>query len=808
MKFTYDWLKDYLDTDAAPMDIAAALTRIGLEVDDIVTAPAPIAARILECEDIPGTHLHKLLVDDGAGTPRNVVCGAPNVRVGLVSALALPGCKIGGIEIKAGKIRGFESNGMMCSAKELGISDDHDGIIELDEKSETVGQPILQITNHKSQITTFEAGITPNRPDYLAVCGISHDLAAAGMGKFIHKYDNYVGEFKDSARNARIENYAACPVYYFCEINDIKISPSSPRIANRLAAIGINPKNAAIDATNYVCYDIGQPMHCFDADQVNGDIIIRNAKPGEKFTDLFGAEHELAATDLVIADSDGILALAGIVGGGRGMTTDDTKNIILESAYFEPVGIRKTAKRLGLSTDSSYRYERGIDPTITFHGIMQSAKIITDACGGDVAVPFRDWDKTNPKLRFMGENPENYSDRIEWLKVLDPRRIPYTPALFKHKTGIDLSSEKQKEILENLGFGVEIDGDEWTIIPTPARVDVEIPENIVSDLIRIYGYDKIESKEQLVASKNNTDVIYSINDALKTYLCTLGLYESITYGFGDSEKEKLLSDRPNIAVLNPIVANLNTVRNGLVQNMLDVIAFNDRFRRTNLNLFELGTVFDGDMPGQQHDQLIIARTGIAGSNMGAKHGRAIEIYDVRRDLLDLLDGGDVENDPAPQKWANPYRAGRIVKNGTVAAQFGELHPLIAKHFGVKTNVVLGIVDDIKILQEHTACHASRITHHASRNDFPEFPLITRDFAFIVDNGINPSDIVSAILGANEIVYETNVFDVFDLGDGKKSVAFEIVLQPVANMTDADLLDLQNEIIRNTECKFNAKIRDK
>jgi phenylalanyl-tRNA synthetase beta chain len=778
MKFTLDWLKDYLDTDASADEIAERLTAIGLEIDDVITEPAPIAAKIVECEDIHDTHLHKLKVDDGSGELRDVVCGAPNARAGLVSALALPGCKIGGIEIKAGNIRGHISNGMMCSEKELGLSNNHDGIVELDKNSE-VGKPLTAVGCGLT--TIFDAGITPNRPDYLSVRGIARDLAASGIGRLQPTAISPQPSVNKGARKAVIENEDACYVYSLCEIHGIKMAPSNPKIAGRLSAIGINPKNACIDATNYVCYDMGQPMHCFDADEINGDIIIRNAKHGEKFTDLFGAEHELIDADLVIADADGILALAGIIGGARGCTTDKTKNIILESAYFEPIGIRKTAKRLGISTDASYRYERGIDPTIAQEGAALAARIIVNKCDGEIVGSF---------TAVRAQSTDHRS------------QIKYSPKLFHKITGIDLAADKQKEILEKLGYIVN---DDWTIKQPSWRVDDAIPEVLVSDILRIYGYENIKSTEHRAQSINNIVI-----ESIKSKLASLGLVESITFGFGDSEKEKLLSDKPSILIKNPIIETMNTARNGLVQNMLDVIANNDRFRRSNLNLFELGTVFDGDMPGQEHKQLIIACTGIAGDNIGAKHGRNVEIYDVRDDLLELFLGAKVENDTAALKWGNPYRAGRIVQAGKIVAQFAELHPMIAKKFGIKTNVVLGIVNDTDVIPE-PAQNPPRPAFGAAtppREGNNDFPLITRDFAFVVDNKVSPDDIVSAIRSTFVIVYETNVFDVFDMGDGKKSVALELILQPTTNMSDNDLLEFQSKVIAAVESKFDAKIRDK
>ena len=319
MKWTYDWLKEYLDTKLSANEIADTLTRIGLEIDDVTSPVAPIAAKIVECKPHENSdHLHVLKVDDGSGTLRQVVCGAPNARVGLISALAIPGCVIDGHEIQSGKLRGVLSDGMMCSARELGIGDDHSGIIELSAKT-TIGSPVLNVK------TVFDAGITPNRPDYLSVRGIALDLAAADAGKYTAKESTELKPVKAS-RNVKVET-ELCPTYRFAEIHNIKMAKSNDTIAGRLSAIGINPKNAPIDATNYVCYDMGQPMHCFDADDIVGDIVVRMAKNGEKFTDLFGTEHELKSTDIVIADKAGILALAGVVGGARGCTNDNTKNI-------------------------------------------------------------------------------------------------------------------------------------------------------------------------------------------------------------------------------------------------------------------------------------------------------------------------------------------------------------------------------------------------------------------------------------------------------------------------------------------------
>ena len=767
MKWTYDWLKEYLDTDLSPEQIADELTRIGLEVEDLITPIAPIAARIVECKPHENSdHLHVLMVDDGTGTLRQVVCGAPNARVGLVSALAVPGCVIDGHEITSGKLRGVVSNGMMCSAKELGIGDDHSGIIELDENTK-IGSPVLDTK------TVFDAGITPNRPDYLSVRGIARDLSASNSGKYIAPCDT---EFKQVAGNRRaVIKTDKCATYKLIEISGVKIAPSSEKIASRLRAIGINPKNAAIDATNYICYDMAQPMHCFDADQIHGDIVVRMAKSGEKFTDLFGGEHELTDTDMVIADDMGILALAGVIGGARGSTTDDTKNIILESAYFDPVSVRKSAKRIGMSTDASYRYERGIDPTITGMAAMNAANIIMDACGGKITTA--------------------YSAGMD--KLTDTK-IEYTPKYFAQKTGADMDENIQRDILEKLGYTLEIVGKKWLVTPPSRRVDVQIPETIVADLLRIYGYEKLA----LAATHTIGDVEKKYNHELylKRHLASRGLNECCSYAFGCSTIEQLLSDKPIVKIANPITTDMDTARNGLLGGLLETVSNNEKRGYADLNLFELGTVFDGDAPGMQHASLCIVRTGRTGPKHWQSRTRDVDIYDVKSDIVSMLNGQKytVSTDDVP-RWAHPYRYGKIIQGKRTLAEFGELHPSIAKKLRIKTNVVIAIVDDINNMPQQ----------RVGKNITPsEFQPITRDFAFIVDMDMPAEKLTGAAISADARITDVVVFDAFDLSECKKSIAFTITIQPRENMSDSDLLKIQDAVIKSVENKCNAQIRDK
>ena len=772
MKWSINWLKQYLKTDLTPEQIADKLTAIGLEVEDLYNPVLPIAAKIVECKPHENSdHLHVLKVDDGTGKLRQVVCGAPNAREGLVSALALPGCKIGDMVIEPGKLRGVESNGMMCSAKELGIGDDHSGIIELNEKSETIGQPISALAGSGSAV--LETSITPNRPDYLSVRGIALDLSAADAGEFV---DEKIIELKDVKGTRKVNLVAedACPTYRFCEIHGIKNAPSNKTIQNCLLSAGINPKNAPIDATNYICYDLAQPMHCFDANEIVGDITVRMAKAGEKFTDLFGNEHELCDKDLVITDDAGILALAGVVGGARGMITDKTQNIILESAYFNPVSVRKSAKRHGVSTDSSYRYERGIDPDGTLRALSKAAKIIMDTCGGKI-------------VNVGGAGRLSYT----------PESVVYNPNLLEQKTGIQIDSKTQKEILNKLHFDIKEDKKgNWVITPTSQRVDIVIPENIVSELVRIYGYDKIVLKE--IPQNTITAIHNDMNLELKQKLANRGLNEAVTFGFGNSKVESLLTDKPIIKIANPIISDLDTARNNLLGNLLIAVANNEKRGFPDLNMFELGTVFDSDKSGEQHTSICIVRSGETSPKHWQKRNRNVDVFDVKADLVSLLgvQKYTIDTTNAPL-WAHPYKYGKIVQGKKVLGEFGELHPSVAKQLHIKTKVFVGIIENVDDLPKNPKYKKTPIT---------EFMPITRDFAFVVDNDFAAEKIISTAIASDSHIDHAVIFDAFDMGNGKKSIAFTITIYPESNMSDKELLDIQDKVIKNIENKCGAKLR--
>ena len=768
MKWTFDWLRDYLKTDLSANEIADTLTRTGLEVEELVCPVPPIAAKIVECRPHENSdHLHVLMVDDGSPTLRQVVCGAPNARVGLISALATPGCVIEGHKIESGKLRGVLSDGMMCSGRELGINDDHSGILELPANTK-IGSPVIDCP------IVFDAGITPNRPDYLAVRGVARDLSAAGAGEYIAPHDDGFA-VSGNARGVEIKT-DKCRAYKLAEIHNIKIGPSDTKIANRLRAIGINPKNAPVDATNYICYDMAQPMHCFDADEIHGDIVVRMAQQGEKFTDLFGAEHELQDSDMVITDDDGILALAGVIGGARGCTSDKTKNIILESAYFDPVSVRKTSKRLGISTDASYRYERGIDPTVTGPALMCAVKIITDACGGKI-VGFNAAGDDSPK-----NTP-----------------VKYSPDMFVKRTGLEMSLDDMRDILTRLGYTGKFVGNKWEITAPSARVDVCIPETVVADLIRLYGYEKIAQND----THTMGDVTHSddFDLYLKKSLAARGLNECRSYSFGNSRIEEILTNKPIIRVANPIVSDLDTARNTVLGGLLVAVGENEKRGYPDMNLFELGTAFDGDIPNAQHTEVAIVRTGATSPKHWQKRNRPVDIYDVKSDVVSLLNGQNFTiSTDNPPRWAHRYRYGRIIQGNKVLGEFGELHPSVARALKITTNVVIGMVEDIDNLP--------RPGYKRKIIKLSEFQPITRDFAFVVPNDYPAANLTAAARSASNLITDVVVFDSFEMGDGQKSVAFTITFTPHEKMSEDDLSKLHGDIIAAVEKKCPAHVRDK
>ncbi|MEE1030031.1 MAG: phenylalanine--tRNA ligase beta subunit-related protein, partial [Alphaproteobacteria bacterium] len=440
-----------------------------------------------------------------------------------------------------------------------------------------------------------------------------------------------------------------------------------------------------------------------------------------------------------------------------------------------PVSVRKTAKRLGISTDSSYRYERGIDPTITGVAAMRAADIIMSACGGKIVGTFAAGTDNAPNVQ-----------------------IKYNPSYFLKKTGVDIDAKSQHDILVALGYTIDDSKSDWIVTPHTSRVDVNIPETIVADLLRIHGYEKIATAANHTYGDKCRHDMHDMN--IKTLLASRGLNECRSFGFGNLTTEQILSDKPNIKIANPITADYDTMRNSLLFGLLYAVSNNEKRGFADLNLFELGTVFDGDAPTQQHTSVCIVRTGNTSPKHWMHRNREVDIYDVKSDLIALMQGQrfTVSSENAP-RWAHPYRYGALYQGKKKIAEFGELHPSVAKKLRIKTNVVIAIVDDIKNLPTKRG---------GKQPILSDFQPITRDFAFIVDKNAPAEKLTSVAISADSRITNVVVFDSFDMSDGNKSVAFTITIEPRENMSDSDLQQIQSAVIASVEKKCNATIRDK
>ncbi len=797
MKFTLSWLRDYIETKSTATEIADKLTLIGLEVDEIIDSSSElrpfVAGKILTCDQHPNAdRLHLLTVDCGDEIV-NVVCGAPNARTGMVGVLAKPGVIIPstGTKLTAGMVRGIESNGMMCSAAELKISDDHSGIIELDSNTKP-GTSLADII--KSEIV-FVAGITPNRPDYLSVRGIAHDLIASGLGTS-SKNNCHCDATKSPQQSqqstpltVKIMDTTGCPIYRAGLIKNTSHAESNDTIKQRLRAIGINPKSALIDATNYICYDMAQPMHVFDADKIVGGITVRRAISGEQMLALNNETYTLTENDLVITDDEKILAIAGVMGGTESAATSDTKNIVLESAYFDPVSVRKTSRRLGLSSDSSYRYERGIDPTSTESALAFATKIITERCGGEIYEPIT-----------AGKIPT-------WEK-----HIKYDPKLFKQKIGIDLSDNEQKSIFEKLGFIVDTKKTPWTVTPSAARVDIELNVDLVEELIRIYGYDHLSGTnvrpEPMSISR---DELMSKNFKIKRQMASMGLMETLSFSFTDAKLEKLFVNNDPILLSNPITSELDALRQTLLTNILDSVKWNQQMGNTSLKLFEYGPVFYGNKPFEQNDQLTIVRTGLTEPKHWSGHSRNVDVFDVKSDIMQTLSAFGINAETMPIStdnapiWAHPFRFGHIMIGKQTLATFGELHPTLLKKLKLRGPVV--------IAQLFMGNVPSRKKSGSKRPllTLPDLQPITRDFAFILDESVLASDLIKTVAKADTKITNVSIFDLYvgnEIGKNKKSIALTITIQPTdKTLTDDDLNAIQTNVINMVAKNHGGEIRD-
>ena len=795
MLFTYNQLKKYLKTELTPDEIANRLTMLGLEIEDVVDKKAPlkdfVVGEIVECKPHPDSdHLHLLKVSIGTEI-LDVVCGAPNARKGLKGILARPGniIPIDGTKLKKGMVRGYESNGMMCSEKELGLGDNHDGIIELSDDAKAGDSAVSALSKIYNLDVVFDGNVLPNHPDYLGVLGIARDLASGGFGELLMPEIKEInGEFKCPIT---VENNALADAQEFNVryIKGVKNGKSPKWLSDYLSVVNMNSISTLVDITNYCLHDLNRPLHVFDADKIKGKLVVDYAKGGEEFVALDGNTYILNKGDIVIKDDNGIQSLAGVMGGLATSCTEETKNILLESAYFNPLVIRKTARQLKIESDSKARFERGIDPCCTIWGMQYATQLILDLCGG---IPSEIY-KTG-KCQFKEYN------------------IDFSVSYFKKRIGFDIPKSDMITILSNLGCKVSDNGDTLSIIPPSYRQDLEGKADITEELVRVYGFEKLpavsvkpDGEEKVV----DTKIVRKTK--LPRLLASRGLTEVYTWSFMSDKKE--FDVKNSIKIINPIASDLNVMRQSIIPNLLDGVKTNLSRGIMTSNLFEVGPTFYGANPTEQNTTVAGIRQGFNAKKDWCGCAKLPDFFDVKNDVLAILELFGVnassvkfssENVPS---WLNPYKSACIIFANKVVGYVGEIHPITLKKFGIKnTNVIAFEINlDLMPMAKSKGSKKKKLV-------ISDFLPIHRDFAVIIDDNVAGEAILNAVKNSNkEYIADAFIFDIYKgekLESGKKSVAIHISIeQKDKTLNDAEINVIFNTAIESVK-KLGGELRDK
>ena len=799
MKFTLSWLKQHLDTSADVETISRSLTMIGLEVEQIEDRAKELApftiGYVVEAVQHPNADkLRVCKVDTGKGIVQ-VVCGAPNARTGMKGVFAPPGSFIPGtkLDLKPGVIRGVESNGMLCSMREMGLGQDHDGIIDLAADA-PVGAGFAEYMGYGDPV--FEIKLTPDRADCLGVHGVARDLAAAGLGTLKPFEQTPIpGAFESPLQWQRKDVGDACPLAVGRYFRNVKNGPSPKWLQERLTAIGLRPISALVDITNYVTFDLGRPLHVFDADKVKGNPTMRMAKAGEKILALDGFEYELEPGMVVIADDNGVEAIGGIMGGEPSGVTAETRNVFLESAVFDPVNTARTGRKLGINSDARYRFERGVDPESADWGVEVGARLILELCGGEVSHVTR-----------AGERPEWH------------RKIAFRPARVESLGGVVVPAARQQAILATLGFGVdEKDPALWSVTPPSWRADVEGEADLVEEVLRINGFDNIPVVSMPKMSALPHPAITAQQRRVpiaKRLLATRGLMEAVTFSFMPSTIAKLFqpkgSNAPLVMLANPISADLDAMRPSTLGNLLLAASRNAARGFADVGLFEVGPIYLDDT---EKGQILCAagvRVGLARPRHWDGKPRNVDAFDAKADALALLQtfGAPLDNLQVLAEAAPYYHPGRsaVLRLGpTVLAQFGELHPNVLKACDLK-----GPAIGFEVYLERLPMPRAKGTARPLLNAAPFQPL-ERDFAFLVDANVAADKLTKAARSADKaLITDAKVFDLFQGGslpEGKKSIAFSITIQPrERTLTDQEIEALSAKVVAAVNKATGGELR--
>ncbi len=785
MKFTLSWLKDHLDTDASVDEIAEALTDLGLEVEEVINPADKLKdftlGYVKHAEKHPDADkLRVCTVDTDAGELQ-IICGAPNAREGITVVVCKPGMYIPGLDItiNVGKIRGVESFGMMASERELELSDEHDGIIEL--PSGEVGDRFIDwlAENDPAKIDpVIEIAITPNRPDALGVAGIARDLAARGLGTLkIRDYVSVPGDFESPIKvTIDDDTLDGCPHFTGRLIRGVKNGPSPQWLQDQLKAIGLRPISALVDITNYMTFDSNRPLHVFDADRVKGNLRVHRAKGGEKLVALDEKEYTLQPGMMVISDDNGPESIAGIMGGQETGCTGDTVNVFLESAFWDHVQIALAGRALKINSDARYRFERGVDPEYTLEGLEHATQLILDICGGEVS-----------KVVEAGKVPDH------------SRAYRLDAARVQSLVGMDIPESEQRQTLTRLGFRLEGD-----LAHVPSwRPDIQGEADLVEEVARIASLTKLQGKPLPRVTDGIPKPVMTPaqrRQSMARRTCAaLGYNECVSYTFIDQASAALFGGGDDATMLeNPISSEMSHMRPDLLPGLLQAAARNQARGFADLALFEVGPVFHDGEPGEQRTQIAGVLVGRTGPKDVHGAARPVDVFDAKADAeavlaaigapakVQILRDGDA--------WWHPGRHGKICLGPKkVLGVFGELHPRVLQQLDIKGPAVAFTIwpDEVPLPRK------SGTTRSAL--ELRDLQAVERDFAFVVDADVEALTLVNAAAGADKaLIEEVRVFDEFiggSLGEGKKSLAITVRLQPTdSTLKEKDIEAVAEKII--------------
>jgi phenylalanyl-tRNA synthetase beta chain len=799
MIITIPWLKEHLNTRAKESEIIDHLTNIGLEVEGVKENFGEMSvfkvAKILKVEKHPNADKLKVCdVSIGDKEILKVVCGAPNAREGLVTIYAPPGAVIPKtkFELKIAKIRGIESKGMLCSESELNLSKESDGIIEIQNKEKEIGKSFF---NNRSE-TYIDISITPNRADCLGVRGIARDLSSVGVGKLIQTKRKKIKQKAKHIIKTSItkENNQGCTTFGSCYIKNITNKESPDWLKKKIEALGLKPISAIVDITNYVMFDLNRPLHAYDADKINREIIVRNSKEGEEFEALDKKNYKLKKGMCVISDKSGVLGLGGIIGGATTSTELSTKNILLEAAYFLPSSIRKTARELNINTDAKYRFERGIDPNSIQDGLELATELILKICGGDAS-------------KFVIVGKSNQVNKI----------IKFEIEKFENLIGIPITINETVKILFSLGFKCKKEKKYLKVEVPSWRPDINLDEDLIEELIRIKGFNNIKliepEKKRIQDTLNFKQKLFHLSQRA---LASKGYLEAVTWSFTDSKIDKQFSKgEKEISIFNPISSDLDVLRRSIFSNLAIHLKKNQDRGHEDLSIFEIGPTFFGKNPGEQQVVVGGLQSGMLNRKSWLDKERNIDIFDIKNDVVQTLkelgiNQQDLFVSDNTKHCYHPGRSGSInlkSEKGPHLAYFGEIHPAIIKNLDFREQNIFGFEIFLKnIPKPNKKLRQSKKSFHAS-----DFQKSERDFAFVIDKIFKVGILEKIIMEIDEkLIQKVTTFDIYEgenIPKGKKSVAINVTLQAFdKTLTENDLDQISKNIIKAVSEKTGAIIR--